>query len=281
MDWSKAKTILIVAFIITNILLIYVFIGEKGIEEPTLKEDFIGNVEKLLKDKDIYLATEIPTDMPYLNTMNVSYENMTIDDLNRLFFENKGILVKDGDAFSQIVKEKESVVIINNKLILYENKNDEKTFKNIDRNQAIQIAEEFLKEKNIDTSDMELTFIKEENDTFYIEYSKLYNGVFVERAYTNFQIDGRGVKRFERIWLIVEDLGETEIYISTAPKAILALLDMEDVYGKTIENISLCYYFDPQKHDYLEEPGEAKQGKAIPAWRIQFQDGYKVFIDDY
>ena len=119
MDWSKAKTILIVAFIITNILLIYVFIGEKGIEEPTLKEDFIGNVEKLLKDKDIYLATEIPTDMPYLNTMNVSYENMTIDDLNRLFFENKGILVKDGDAFSQIVKEKESVVIINNKLILY------------------------------------------------------------------------------------------------------------------------------------------------------------------
>ncbi|NLV77396.1 MAG: hypothetical protein GX023_10550 [Tissierellia bacterium] len=281
MDWSKAKTILIVAFIITNILLIYVFIGEKGIEEPTLKEDFIGNVEKLLKDKDIYLATEIPTDMPYLNTMNVSYENMTIDDLNRLFFENKGILVKDGDAFSQIVKEKESVVIINNKLILYENKNDEKTFKNIDRNQAIQIAEEFLKEKNIDTSDMELTFIKEENDTFYIEYSKLYNGVFVERAYTNFQIDGRGVKRFERVWLIVEDLGETEIYISTAPKAILALLDMEDVYGKTIENISLCYYFDPQKHDYLEEPGEAKQGKAIPAWRIQFQDGYKVFIDDY
>ena len=128
---------------------------------------------------------------------------------------------------------------------------------------------------------MELTFIKEENDTFYIEYSKLYNGVFVERAYTNFQIDGRGVKRFERVWLIVEDLGETEIYISTAPKAILALLDMEDVYGKTIENISLCYYFDPQKHDYLEEPGEAKQGKAIPAWRIQFQDGYKVFIDDY
>ncbi len=93
---------------------------------------------------------------------------------------------------------------------------------------------------------MELTFIKEENDTFYIEYSKLYNGVFVERAYTNFQIDGRGVKRFERVWLIVEDLGETEIYISTAPKAILALLDMEDVYGKTIENISLCYYFDPQ-----------------------------------
>lgn len=281
MDWSKAKTILIMAFIITNILLAYVLVGEKAIDEPTLSEDFIEDVTRLLKDKDIHLATEIPTDMPYLNTMNVSYEKIETDDLNRLFLENKGILVKDGDAYSQIVRGKESVVIINNKLILYENKKDNNIFEKMDKEQAIQIAEEFLREKKIDKSDMELTFVKEENGVFYIEYSKLYDGVFVERAYTNFQIDRRGVKRFERVWLVTEDLGEAQIYISTAPKAVLALLDMEDVYGKTIKDISLCYYFDPQKHDYLEEPGEAKQGKAIPAWRIQFQDGYKVFIDDY
>lgn len=281
MDWSKAKTILIMAFIITNILLAYVLVGEKAIDEPTLSEDFIEDVTRLLKDKDIHLATEIPTDMPYLNTMNVSYEKIETDDLNRLFLGNKGILVKDGDAYSQIVRGKESVVIINNKLILYENKKDNNIFEKMDKEQAIQIAEEFLREKKIDKSDMELTFVKEENGVFYIEYSKLYDGVFVERAYTNFQIDRRGVKRFERVWLVTEDLGEAQIYISTAPKAVLALLDMEDVYGKTIKDISLCYYFDPQKHDYLEEPGEAKQGKAIPAWRIQFQDGYKVFIDDY
>ncbi len=39
MDWSKAKTILIVAFIITNILLIYVIVGEDHVNEPTLKDD--------------------------------------------------------------------------------------------------------------------------------------------------------------------------------------------------------------------------------------------------
>ena len=37
----------------------------------------------------------------------------------------------------------------------------------------------------------------------------------------------------------------------------------------------------PEKHEYLEEPGEAKQGKAVPAWRVEFDDGYKVFLDEY
>lgn len=281
MDWSKAKTILIVAFIITNVLLIYILIGEKTIDEPTLNEDFIEDVVKLLEHKNISINTHIPTEIPCLYTMNVSYEKMKLEKLNEMFFKGKGDLIENKDAFGQIIKDNESLVITNNKLIIYENKEEKKIFGNLDKEKAIQIAEDFLKEKNFDTSDMEMTFIKEEKGTFYIEYSKMYDDVFVERAFTNFQIDKRGVKRFERLWFIVEDLGETEIYISTAPKALLALLDIEEIYGKTITNISLCYYFDPQKHDYLEEPEETIQGKAIPAWRIQFQDGYKVFIDDY
>ncbi len=57
---------------------------------------------------------------------------------------------------------------------------------------------------------------------------------------------------------------------------------MGEVYGKTITDISICYYFDPQKHNYLEDLGEARQGgRAVPAWRIQFSDGYKIFIDEY
>lgn len=281
MDWSKAKTILIVAFIITNILLAYVLIGEKTIDEPTLKEDFIKDVVRLLEDKNISVATQIPTDIPYLNAMNVGYEKIRLEDLNKYFLDGKGILNKNGNGFGEIIKGQESIIVMNNKLILYENKGNKEVYDDIDENKAIQIAGKFLEEKKFDTSDMKLTFIKEEKGTFYIEYSKVYDDVFVERAFTNFQIDKRGVKRFERQWLITEDLGEAKIYISTAPKAILALLDMEEVHGKTITDISLCYYFDPQKHDYLEEPGEAKQGKAVPAWKVQFKDGYKVFIDEY
>lgn len=280
-DWSKAKTILIVAFLITNILLAYVLIEDKNIEEPTLKEDFIQDVVKLLEDKNISIEGTIPTDIPYLNTMIVKYEKINLEELNRRFLGGRGSIFSDEEGLGEIRYGERNIILINNKLIIYENRAERELYKELNKNDAIGIAEEFMKERQFDTSDMRLTFLKEENGVYYLEYSKVYEGYFVERAFTTFQIDKRGVKRFERLWLKEGELGENEINISTAPKAILGLLDMQEVYGKTITDISLCYYFDPEKHSYLEELGEAKQGKAVPAWRIQFSDGHKVFIDEY
>ena len=280
-DWSKAKTILIVAFIITNILLAYVLIVERNIEEPTIKEDFIQDVVKLLEDKDIFLNTTIPTDIPYLNTMIVKYEKINLEELNRRFFRSRGSISCNEEGLGEIRDGERNIILINNKLIIYENKAERELYKELNKNDAIEITQEFMKERQFDTSDMKLTFVKEEYGVYYLEYSKVSEGIFVERAFTNFQIDKRGVKRFERLWLKEGELGDNEINISTAPKAILGLLDMQEVYGKTITDISLCYYFDPEKHNYLEDFGEAKQGKAVPAWRIQFDDGHKVFIDEY
>lgn len=279
-DWSKAKTILIVAFLITNIALAYVLIEEINVEEPTINEDFIQDVVKLLKDKNIYLNTTIPTDIPYLNTLIVKYEKINLEELNRRFLDGKGSIISHDEGLGEIKFGERNILLINNKLIIYENKMKRELYKELNKNDAIKIAEEFMKERQFDTSDMKLTFVKEEDGIYYLEYSKVYEGIFVERAFTTFQIDKRGVKRFERLWLKEDELGDKEINISTAPKAILGLLDMQEVRGKTITDISLCYYFDPEKHSYLEDLGEAKQGKAVPAWRIQFDDGYKVFIDE-
>ncbi|GFN37152.1 two-component system regulatory protein YycI [Tepidimicrobium xylanilyticum] len=281
MDWSKAKTILIVAFIITNLLLVYVLIGEYHIDEPTLKKEFINEVIELLKEKDIGVATEMPMEIPRLNSMIVEYENVNIQRLNLNYFNNKGIIEQSSEGLSKVVRGGESFLLINNRSIIYENSIDDKIYSDLDEDKAIELAEEFIKKGKFNTDDMKLSFIKEDKGTFYIEYSKIYEDVYVEKAFTNFQIDKRGVKRFERSWLKEKDLADVEIYISTAPKSILALLGMQQVYGKTITDISLCYYFEPEKHDYLEKPTEAKQGKAVPAWRIQFDDGYKIFIDEY
>lgn len=280
MDWSKAKTILIIAFIITNIFIIVVILREKPIEEPTITEDFIAYVEELLNEKNIGIKTDIPDDIAYLNSMIVEFENIDSSTVNKFYFQNKGSIKNDG-SLNEIVNGNESILIINNKLMIYENQNEISNYDNLNLDKAIEIAENFLKKGNFSTSDMELTYAKEEKGVFYIEYSKVYEDVFVERAYTNFLIDKRGVKRFERLWLNTKELGDKKIYISTAPKALLNLLGMKDVYNKTITEISLCYYFDPEKHEYIEEPGSTKQGKAVPAWRIQFEDGYKIFIDDY
>ncbi|SHI16368.1 hypothetical protein [Sporanaerobacter acetigenes] len=74
MDWSKAKTILIIAFIVTNLLLAHVLFDNENIDEPTIKEGFIENAVGLLQSKNIKVNCKIPNTQPSLSMMNVEYE---------------------------------------------------------------------------------------------------------------------------------------------------------------------------------------------------------------
>lgn len=283
MDWSKAKTILIIAFIVTNLLLAYVLFENNNVAEPTVSDDFIEDVEKLLKSKNITLNCEIPREVPSLSMMTVEYEVRDVAEINMGFFNGTCIGTTQEDGIVEFKKNRESVRIIDEKQLVYENENIENNYTDLDEDEAIHIAEEFLKAKGFTNEDMKLTYKSNYKDTFYLEYTKVYNGIYVENTYSKFVIDKRGVRRFERLWMNTKAIGENPIYISTAPKAILALLNTESAYGKVIADISLCYYFDPNKHsdEVVGDLKKAKEGKAIPAWRVQFNDDTFVFLDEY
>jgi len=166
-------------------------------------------------------------------------------------------------------------------LIIYESKSKDEFYNIQTDEQAIEIATSFLKEKGIPLSDMNLIFLKKVKGVYNLEFTKIHEEHYLESTFTNIKLDNKGVIKLERTWLDVIDTGEKIIEVSSAPKSLLALLSMEEVRGKTIKDISLCYYFNPEKHEYLEDPNEAQRGRTIPAWRIQFEDGYKVFIDNY
>lgn len=281
MDWAKAKTILIVSFIIINILLVYTLMQDNIQVDQTLNEDFIEDVIELLGNKEIVLETEIPRETPSLYSLIVKYENIDPANLNASFFKDQAHIEKEGEGLVELSHDMESITLINKKLLMYESKNREKKYNIKDETQAINIAKDFLKDKNIDTLDMELSYIKRIDDKYYLEFSKIHEDRYLESAFTNIQLDNTGVKSLERLWLNVLEKGDSQIYTGSAPKSLLSLLSMNEAYGKTIQDISLCYYFDPEKHEYIQDPETAKEGRTIPAWRVQFKDGYKVFIDNY
>ncbi len=128
---------------------------------------------------------------------------------------------------------------------------------------------------------MKLSFVKSDGKSFSLEFTKIYNDRYLEKSNTNIFVDSSGVKKLERMWLNPIEEGEKYIYINTAPKALLSLLSEEEAYGKAIDEISLCYYFDPAEQDFVDNPEDAKRGKTVPAWRVLFEDGTKIIIDNY
>lgn len=281
MNWSKAKSILIVALIITNALLIYTVYSEENPVDPTLSEDFIQKVEDTLMEIDIGLETEIPTFRPSLLGLTVEYEMKDIQTLNYDFFNGQGEIINHGQGFSEIHFNNELISLLNGKMIIYESRENTEKYDIQNTSEAIDIALEFLEERNFEVSDMKSSFVRRQDDLYTIEFTKFYQNNYLESTFTNIQVDNTGVKNFQRSWLNVIEEGSKPIYIDSAPKSLLSLLGMNQVQGKDIIEISLSYYFAPEVHEYIDEPDEAQRGRAIPAWRITFHDGYKIFIDNY
>ena len=281
MDWSKAKTILIVSFIVVNVLLAIALIGTDEKVETFVSEEFVEDSIRLLSNKDIEVLTEIPREIPSLESLTVEYETFKTQELNEKFFDGKGSVSIIAEGFTEIKNDDEKLTVLNNKHLIYEsNKIAESRLISTDED-ALRVATDFLGDLEYDTMDMELSHIRQLDGRYHLEFSKVYNEKFLESSFTNIQLDNEGIRKFERQWLNVIEVGDTPIFISSAPKSILGLLSMNEVYGRGVKDISLSYYFEPEKHDYIQNPLEAKQGKTIPAWRIQFEDGYKVFIDNY
>lgn len=272
---------MIVALIITNTLLGIVLYQSERSVDATLKREFIEETVRLLGNKGIKIDTEIPRKNPKLSGLTVEYENVEPRIVNRSFFNEKGNITVKGEGLIDIIHNDEFITIINNKLLMYESKAKNNKFDIKSEDNALDIALNFLKSKNYSTSDMKVSFVKLVGDVYNIEFTKLHDDYFLESSFTNIQVGNAGVLKMERLWLNMIDIGEIATNISSAPKSVLSLLSMEEVYGKTIKDISICYYFDPERHAYIDNPGEARQGRAVPAWRIQFDDGYKVFIDNY
>lgn len=279
LDWSKAKSILIVALIVTNLLLaVAIFSNQKPVD-ATLSKEFIEQSASLLKEKDIGLLVDIPRESPGLPRLTVDYEILNISLLRKNFFNGEGDIVTNTEGLVEIATEEEYLRVINDKLITYESKSEDLLYDIKSEEEAIDMAKDFIASKGYPLEDLKLSFIKESKGVYSLEFTKVYEDRYIESTFTNIQLDNRGIRRFERMWLNIKEIGTNPIYISSAPKSILSLTSMTNIYGKDIKYISLSYYFDPKIHDYIGDPNEAQEGRTMPAWRILFDDGYKVILD--
>src|SRR5690606_32339182 len=140
--------------IITNILLAYVLYINENSKDTTLNDEFIEDVIRLLKNKDIEIDTEIPKTIPSLLSLSVEYEINSPEKLNKDFFNGNGTISSKGEGLVEIKHNNELISIINQKLFIYEAENQGDKYNITSQEEAIEIATDFLQERNISTSDM-------------------------------------------------------------------------------------------------------------------------------
>lgn len=281
MDWSKAKSILIIAFIVTNIFLAYMLFTMKQDESEIVIEDkFVEEVIKLLDKKDISIDTKIPKSIPKLPAISLEYEVYKPEEILPRFlgsYQDMAIGAKmytNGEKIVKFERNDKKLVYENNALI------DDGNIKEISKNQALKMSEEFISNHGFDLRDIKLESYFENDNIHRLVYNKKIDDMIIEETYMTIELSSSGIISFERYWTKNIKRGSQNLVVSSAPKSLLRLLTREEHYGKTIKQIDLCYYFNVDEYKRSISLSDSTGGVASPTWRFIFEDGEKVFLDE-
>jgi regulatory protein YycI of two-component signal transduction system YycFG len=272
MDWSKAKNLMIIAFIITNIFLIY-HIQKDRLNTDALtarSEQRTKEVVQILEGKGISVDAPIPIEVIELPSLEVEYIIYDTEKAKDLFFKK----VKDQDDWLLTITS-------NDKTIIFNKINKFSALHELDEDTARSQAEKFLRDRGLINNNV--AFWKQEliNNIYKVYFHQRYKGRIVENSYMICTVTNAGVIGFERMWLNPLKFSSVKQEIIPVAKALLKFLEArEETEEVTLKNIELVYWIDLSNSSFTKWEN-IESGTAIPAWRIEDLKGNVTFIPAY
>jgi len=211
MNWSRAKTIMIVALICTNIFLIYTYIDfrteEEGFQDTKTLAEF-------LSQKSIYVDPAIiplvHSDMPVIYVYN---QDGGCDTMNKMLAES--VFRAEG-----------------------ERDNDYKS-----------VAESMLGEAGPKYSTAEFLEILREEELVKAVYKNVVNGIRVEKSNVVFYFNQGFLENVVCNWLEVINYHQNPQRTISASQALLLFMAQRAVPGEIdIESIEMVYWLDESIH---------------------------------
>ncbi|KAB3530210.1 hypothetical protein F8154_14155 [Alkaliphilus pronyensis] len=286
MDWAKAKNILIVAFIVTNLLLMY-NISAGLFQQEDLKlinDEYIKEVKDLLNDYGVKLETTIPKEIVSLQLLDFKYRDFNNKATINSFLGNT-YEVKDNIYRT----ENKQLTFESNKILKYKSFNEEVLSFGINEEEAILLSSEFLKEHNLLNDNIKLKqvyfgTIQEYDDAplYKLVYNQSYRSRFLGESYVYVYVNHRGVIGLEAMLLSHEKTQPKRKRTTTAAEALLRKMNdiLEDNEGKEviITDIELGYYLNPYDIQ-LTNWKNVESGTALPTWKITLKNGKIYYVD--
>lgn len=204
MDWPKAKNLLIVALIATNLFLIWAIFSSK--EVVPVDTEIIDQTVSVLEKNGIHLYCEIPEGPSKMAVLSVLY-----DDAN-------------GTFTYQTSKEPLTEALT--------------------KDSAKKIAEDFLEKNSLYTKNTVFFSSTEDgNDNFRVTFKNQADGIEIEDCYTICTVTENGVSKMDRNWLIPSGYGKNKREILPATTILLTYMTEQQSRQSlsSVTDISLVY----------------------------------------
>lgn len=239
MDWTKAKSILILALVVTNLVLIatYIFQNERFEDDEKEMQDV---TIKLLEEKNIFVEVDIPDEHPRMGKLTVQYDKM------------------NEDAIEQQIADQIALP------------DSEQTDKKL-----ISMTTDFLEKCDLMTENVTFEHIERIGEDILVIYKNYINEIAIEDSTITCTIRDGKITEFERYWLNPVEINDIEKEIISADTALIKFMS-ENTAGEKINvhDIDLVYWLDSSAFN-TESP---VTDTAFPAWKITYNRGKTQYI---
>ncbi len=242
MDWTKAKTILIAALIVTNVFLIFTF----GFNDPVQTEPASDQVLiSVLANNNITLATEVPEKHGKMPVLNIEY---------RVFNKEK---------INESIQQK-----------IYRVKTGIKT-----EGEFIRISNLFLEDNNLLNDFAMVEGVEKQGEGIVVKYKNEIEGTLIEESYIYVYFENGILKSVDSYWLEAKSLGKSKKNTISASEALVIFMSQIENQEENIviDSIELVYWLDTSSFD----GEELIKDTALPAWKIIYNENKNEHIYAY
>ena len=270
MNWNKAKTILIVAFILLNTFLFYEVREANNESYEGLNDDFINHVEIKLLEKNIHIETEVSKEIYRKPLLEVEYELVREEDVVKYIGKNYEEVL-EGTLFTN--DEGSYIRIENNKKLIY-NIRDVNENLEITKEKAGKLVDSYVENQDINLEEYQLDFIIKKVGIYEVVYKRNYEGSKLENDYYIFVVDNLGVAGFETQRINKIEAKEGLITVTSAYESLLRLKNENPEEKFVIKRIELSYYTD----ENIEEWENIVRANMDPTWKIISESGNVKYL---
>ena len=262
MNWSRAKTALIIAFLLLDSVLGFkVWEQTRGAVSAygAITSADVRNVRLNLEAEGVRLSCSLPpgsAPLPYLVLRPGTARAREM--VERLSAEGQG-------------SEASLATLLDNGTVIY-TRDVARGGTPITRSAAIQQARSFIQEYIGSTPEMALDYALPSGESWVVSFCTRVDGRPLFSSQVTVKVLPSGLAEARFLWL--EPVGYSAQRRSIIPSTEATLTAASalgtSARGRSIVGVSLGYY---------SEPYDAKQWESIPVWRVLFDDGRSVYVN--
>ncbi len=279
MNWSRAKTILILFFFVGNLILGYQLWSDQGGVDGAgyvMGRDPEISLQERMRDYDLSLEAEMPEETPRLYRLQLSPAEVDLDAMRAALFGEAPVepIMMGGEPAGY--RGEEGLLVIGGPGAVRYRAMGPTSTEAVSEDRARELSEAFLEGPALRPPGMTYDYAYEsiDEDKTVVYYRQEDGGLPMFGGGAILGVTADGVVEYQRLWVAVGgNVGSPEPVLS-ASGALTANLPRiaQAAPGGVLVEVLLGYY-SPMT--------EAAEWEAEPAWRLRFKDGTVVIVNAF